>query len=137
MKKRWMISIGVVAIAVGIGAAIWVPDYLEIKKAQAVVEKNLNDPDSAIFRNAVVARESIPDKGIEYVYVCGEVNAKNRMGGYVGYNEYNDAGGALRGGCNTWQVFLWVRCRHRLVCQPIAVRALLFGGQGCLMHSCP
>ncbi len=88
MKKRWMISIGVVAIAVGIGAAIWVPDYLEIKKAQAVVEKNLNDPDSAIFRNAVVARESIPDKGIEYVYVCGEVNAKNRMGGYVGYNEY-------------------------------------------------
>ena len=88
MKKRWMISIGVVAIAVGIGAAIWVPDYLEIKKAQAVVEKNLNDPDSAIFRNAVVARESIPDKGIEYVYVCGEVNAKNRMGGYVGYKHF-------------------------------------------------
>jgi hypothetical protein len=48
-------------------------------KARDVVKGQLFDPQSAEFRN-----ERTTDMG----NVCGEVNAKNRMGGYVGFSRY-------------------------------------------------
>lgn len=44
-----------------------------------IVQLQLADPDSAKFKNVAYK------KGIG---VCGEVNAKNRMGGYVGYKTF-------------------------------------------------
>lgn len=44
----------------------------------------LNDPDSAQFRNEVfVGPWRVSDSTL-----CGEMNARNRMGGYVGYKKF-------------------------------------------------
>lgn len=55
---------------------------------QAVLFK-LTDPDSAKFRNVVVVAKPGQAKA-----VCGEVNAKNQMGGYTGYKRFISAGTA-------------------------------------------
>jgi hypothetical protein len=49
-----------------------------IEKAKVAVVKDFKDPSSAQFRN-------VREKGGE---VCGEVNAKNAMGGYVGFQRF-------------------------------------------------
>jgi len=49
-----------------------------IAKGKAAAAYNLKDPDSAKFRNVVAIR------GV----VCGEINAKNSMGGYVGFRRF-------------------------------------------------
>lgn len=51
----------------------WRPVHLA---KEAVLEK-LNDPNSAQFRNLRIGKSGD--------LICGEVNAKNRMGGYVGF----------------------------------------------------
>ena len=51
-----------------------------IVKAREAVRNQLIDPDSAKFRN-----EETAEKG---AVVCGEMNAKNRMGGYTGFAPY-------------------------------------------------
>jgi hypothetical protein len=51
--------------------------------AKAAVTAELSDPDSATFRNV---REWV--KGVPNLGYCGEVNAKNRMGGYVGFRSF-------------------------------------------------
>ena len=48
--------------------------------AENAVSRQLIDPDSAQFRDLVKV-----DDG---AYVCGEVNSKNRMGGYTGFTEF-------------------------------------------------
>ncbi len=50
---------------------------------KAAVIAQLSDPDSATFRNL---REWV--KGVPHLGYCGEVNAKNRLGGYVGYRTF-------------------------------------------------
>lgn len=55
-----------------------------IKKGMQEVADSLIDPESARFRNVFYTFE----KSAKYKYslsVCGEINAKNRMGGYVGF----------------------------------------------------
>ena len=47
-------------------------------KAKDAVAKALLDPTSAEFRNIAVRNE----------HVCGEVNAKNSMGAYVGFRRF-------------------------------------------------
>ena len=58
----------------------------EILKTQAAakVKSILSDPDSASFQNIRVITNS---KGEESV--CGEVNAKNKFGGYVGFSPFS------------------------------------------------
>jgi hypothetical protein len=60
------------------------------ERAQDVVRGNLRDPESARFREVT--------RGGEYT-VCGEVNAKNALGGYVGFRrfavEFNPQTGAV------------------------------------------
>lgn len=56
-----------------------------ITKAKESVTKKLKDPESVRFRDVFVMRES----------VCGEVNAKNSYGGYVGFKRFIAIGGLL------------------------------------------
>ena len=53
-----------------------------ISAAQEAVKKGLKDPDSAKFQNL-----RLTDYGNGKV-VCGEVNAKNSYGGYVGHKRF-------------------------------------------------
>lgn len=54
-----------------------------ITKAKALIAGRMNDPLSLQYRNVRVVRRAIDGKAL--VIVCGEYNAKNRMGGYVGF----------------------------------------------------
>lgn len=45
----------------------------------AAVKKNLKDPESVTFRNEVLRKNG---------FFCGEYNAKNSYGGYVGYKRF-------------------------------------------------
>ncbi|AZP72765.1 hypothetical protein EJJ20_29575 [Pseudomonas poae] len=54
----------------------------DVKQAREEVKRNLFDADSAQFRNEKVYRVG------DEVVVCGEVNAKNRAGGYGGFAMY-------------------------------------------------
>lgn len=61
----------------------------DISQARAAVKSNLNDADSAKFRNERVYRVN------GGTTVCGEVNAKNRMGGYAGFQQFSVAEGII------------------------------------------
>lgn len=54
-----------------------------IYKARKAVEYGLTDPTSPLFRNERVVQLDREKKA-----VCGEVNAKNRMGAYVGFTPF-------------------------------------------------
>ena len=53
-------------------------DAYKIKIAQEVAARDLIDPSSAQFRDLKVRKD----------IVCGEINAKNRMGAYVGFKRF-------------------------------------------------
>lgn len=53
-----------------------------ITSARERVTYDLKDPGSAVFRNERIFRSEIG------IYVCGEVNAKNSYGGYIGFMPY-------------------------------------------------
>lgn len=57
----------------------------EVKEA---VKYDLIDPDSASFRN-LKGKHMTFDSGTTFVRVCGEVNGKNRMGGYTGFTPFH------------------------------------------------
>lgn len=60
-----------------------------IGEARKAVRAVLIDPDSAQFSDEVVTDHMfIGDKSFDESGVCGFVNAKNRMGGYVGRSPY-------------------------------------------------
>lgn len=75
---RKAIVCSAIASLTSVGMAEDVTDAKRIAKAKDAVAYQLFDPDSATFRN-VHARSTD---------VCGEVNAKNRYGGYVGYRTF-------------------------------------------------
>lgn len=54
-------------------------DSKSISEAKIAIEKDLKDPSSAEYRNILEYSDSI---------VCGEYNAKNGYGAYVGYTEF-------------------------------------------------
>ncbi|WP_440940009.1 hypothetical protein [Immundisolibacter sp.] len=67
------------------------------REAMNAVTQGLRDPDSANFRNVETVTYTTPTGG-RVPYVCGEVNAKNSFGGYVGFRRFYVAnvGGELR-----------------------------------------
>lgn len=81
MKKLvalFLLSCGVASAAPG--------DAALIAKSKTMMADRFADPDSAKFRKVFVIKGT----------VCGEVNAKNLMGGYVGYRRFVvDEGDAL------------------------------------------
>jgi len=83
---RSIVSIIVCSLAGSAVADVSANDAALIKNAQAHVIYGLTDPDSAHFRDLYVRK----DKEHAFV-VCGEVNSRNRMGGYDGYQRFIDA----------------------------------------------
>jgi hypothetical protein len=64
--------------------AIFVP------KAKAAVTRDFMDPESARFRGLYVSRY-VSSKYGTISYLCGEVNAKNAYGAYVGFRQFASA----------------------------------------------
>jgi hypothetical protein len=62
-----------------------------VRKAKDVIEKDLADPDSVRYRKITFL-----DEGDGFTTVCGEFNAKNRAGGYVGYQSFSVSGSPSR-----------------------------------------
>lgn len=62
-------------------------DTLVISAAQQAVKRKLLDERSARFRDVSVVVQTSGMKS-----VCGEVNSKNRAGGYAGYQHFISAG---------------------------------------------
>jgi len=75
------IFIGAIAVAIVSGFAYWKTINAPYADHLKIVKQNLIDPGSAEFRNSRLSREN---KGVW----CGEVNAKNRMGGMAGFTRY-------------------------------------------------
>lgn len=59
-------------------------------EATSQVKLILSDPDSANFRNLQVITNSKGEKS-----VCGEVNARNKFGGYIGFTPFSYAKGEI------------------------------------------
>lgn len=68
-------------------------EFLWVEQGKDSVRAKIRDPDSAQFRGTFFNRnrDGIP-------FACGEVNAKNAMGGMTGYQRFVSAGTANR----TW-----------------------------------
>ena len=72
------------------------PVFAEVKKDEQLIEKakeiakyDLKDPDSAKFRNVrVVTKPAQRDETKINTNVCGELNAKNSYGAYIGYVKF-------------------------------------------------
>lgn len=81
MKKKKIVIVVVVVLALVVLAYFAWDGYLSPSaRALARVKASLNDPGSAVFRNVTYSSKSKE--------ACGAVNAKNRMGGYVGFTEF-------------------------------------------------
>lgn len=81
-KKTILIAtVAVIALAAAGGAYYWQQTRSPMAIAKKVVLAGLHDPDSAIFENF---RQSTKSPA----YWCGAVNAKNRLGGYVGFQNF-------------------------------------------------
>jgi hypothetical protein len=52
-----------------------------VRDAKRAITDNFKDPDSALFRDVFLSNKAVPT-------LCGEVNAKNSYGGYVGYKRF-------------------------------------------------
>lgn len=59
----------------------------DVEKAKASVTNNFKDPESAKFRKMYISK-FVNNEGESAYSLCGEVNAKNSMGGYVGYKNF-------------------------------------------------
>lgn len=83
-----MRKIGFLA-AVGILAGCDLLPKSESAKAQELVARTFVDPASAQFRDV---KSHVNRIGIEAV--CGEVNGRNRFGGYAGFRKFYVSGGS-------------------------------------------
>lgn len=52
-----------------------------LRAAKRSITRSFKDPDSALFRDLYISNKATPT-------LCGEVNAKNSYGGYVGYKRF-------------------------------------------------
>lgn len=53
----------------------------DVEKAKALLTKNFKDPTSVLWRNVIVSEK-------HYAALCGELNAKNSYGGYIGFQKF-------------------------------------------------
>lgn len=75
--------VAITAIASTIGLIAYLVNSAPVRAAKAAIEKDLRDPTSVQYRG-VRASGSL--------HACGEVNAKNAMGGYVGFTRFVSSG---------------------------------------------
>lgn len=57
-----------------------------VTKAKALIAGRMNDPSSLQYRKLRVVNETVHGKAL--TVACGEFNAKNKMGGYVGFQTF-------------------------------------------------
>lgn len=57
-----------------------------IAQAKRTISAEMVDPSSVQYRNVRTIRQTVDGKPV--TIVCGEVNSKNRMGGYVGFAKF-------------------------------------------------
>lgn len=123
MKKVLLGIVLIVVVAVA-GAYGW--RWYLIQELRKPILAELTDPDSAKFRN----EKLVSPWTLEESTLCGEVNARNKMGGYVGYvpftvdiyngaalsvggdkftDEYNKALAATCDPLEDWPLWWWIR----------------------------
>ena len=62
---------------------------------EQTISHDLVDPGSAQYGSMAAAKVT-KDDGSVNIYICGEMNSKNRMGGYVGFSAYSGILSATR-----------------------------------------
>lgn len=83
---RKFIIYGVLAlIGIAGGVAYQYNQLFVVPPLRALISSQMKDPDSAKFRN-----ERLTKSG----WLCGEINAKNGLGGYSGFERYISSQGA-------------------------------------------
>lgn len=87
MRKVFLTGLAAVVL---LAAAVYGVRALTIHKARQPILAMLSDPDSAMFRN-----ETVVGPWFRYGVVCGEINVKNKMGGYVGYVDFHSVASVL------------------------------------------
>lgn len=85
--KKALGAIGLVLLVLAAGAYLY-SSYV-IHQHRKLVLAKLNDPDSAQFRNEKLKGSWTVGGSI----LCGEINAKNAMGGYVGFVPFASTAG--------------------------------------------
>lgn len=79
MKAVWAGIVVVALIAVGAVATINYERWFVFPEMRTQLLKHLSDPASAQFRDERIS---------QFGWLCGEVNSKNRQGGYVGFKRF-------------------------------------------------
>lgn len=79
--KKFLLFVGLIA---GLLLANYALRAYQIAQLRKQVLTTLSDSDSAKFQNEIF----LVNSSIKTVALCGEVNAKNKMGGYVGYVKF-------------------------------------------------
>ncbi|EPD35472.1 hypothetical protein EZI45_19130 [Delftia tsuruhatensis] len=85
---RKVLSVGLLVLLV-LGACIYMYGSYLVHQHRKPVLAELKDPDSAQFRNERLVRKA--GFTLEGTILCGEVNAKNEMGGFAGYKPFASA----------------------------------------------
>lgn len=82
--KIWT-SLGAVAVVLAAAVTYWLKyeDWVTLPAARAMISAQMKDPDSTKFRS---------DRFTKSGWLCGELNAKNSMGGYVGFKRFISGG---------------------------------------------
>ena len=81
MNRTASVASAVALTAAFVGLALWLKfdDWVVLPRAQQQMANRLSDPLSAQFRSDFLVDEN---------WHCGEVNAKNGMGGYSGFKRF-------------------------------------------------
>lgn len=87
--RKILVALAVVVLIVA-GVFAW-RAYL-VHELRKPVLAQLNDPDSALFRDEWLLSGWSEWRVLGSV-LCGEVNTKNKMGGYVGYAKFSSVSG--------------------------------------------
>lgn len=83
MDKTLLSIAGGVVFVLGVALSVKpILGYMHVAEVKKVVRSQLIDPSSAQFRNVAVMSRLTGES------VCGEVNGKNRMGGYTGFKRF-------------------------------------------------
>lgn len=79
MRAKLISAISVTLLAIAIGG-YWYTQVRPENEAKDAVRQLLTDPASAQFRNV--------ERNAKTGLWCGEVNSKNKLGGYVGFSKF-------------------------------------------------
>ncbi|ROR21715.1 hypothetical protein EC845_2537 [Comamonas sp. BIGb0124] len=79
--------IGVLGAAMLVGGAAFTARAYVMSDLRGAVRDQFKDPDSTLFRGEYLVFDR------HDVALCGEINAKNEMGGYVGYRPFEHVKG--------------------------------------------